>query len=87
MAKLQKSPVHGETGSTLLVMPKFDIRPATIHIVGDSSLICHNWSKKATNEMLDKQMKKAKSAKSAKDPEQDFLDSLYPYPGGGYGFP
>lgn len=38
--------------------------------------------------MLDKQMKRATKAKEAKDPEQDFLDSLYPMPDSmGYGFP
>jgi hypothetical protein len=32
-------------------------------------------------------MKKARQAKEAKDPERDYLDSLYAHPDGGYGFP
>lgn len=70
-----------------LELPRFDLRMFTVKLVGDSPLICHAWSKKARTEMLDKQMKRAKQGKMAKNPEQDFKDSLYPYPGGGYGFP
>jgi hypothetical protein len=58
-----------------------------ITLVGDSPLICHAWSKKAKAAMLAKQMKKAAQAKAAKDPEQDFKDSLYAHPDGGWGFP
>ena len=73
--------------SKLLELPKFDLRTMTIRLVGDTSLICHKWSKKAKQQMLDTHMKKPKQARAAKDPQQDFEDSLYPYPGGGYGFP
>jgi hypothetical protein len=66
---------------------KIDKRTVTIRLVGDSPLICHKWSEKAKKEMLDKQMKKAKTARAAKDPQRDYEDSLYTYPDGGYGFP
>ena len=46
-------------------------------ITGLSPLISHSWSNKAIKEMLDKQMKKAKTAKEAKDPYRDYADSLY----------
>lgn len=52
-----------------------------------SSLISHAWSTKAKTEMLLKQMKKATQGKQAKDPTQDYLDSLYKHPSGGYGIP
>lgn len=68
-------------------VPKIDVRQLDITLIGDSPLICHKWSEKAKKEMLDKQMKKAKPAKAAKDPEQDYRDSLYEHPAGGYGFP
>jgi hypothetical protein len=58
-----------------------------LKIEGDSPLICHAWSNKAKRAMLDKQMRKAKQGKEAKKPEKDFEESLYKYPGGGYGFP
>lgn len=66
---------------------RIDKRTVTLRLVGDSPLICHKWSEKAKKEMLDKQMKKAKTAKVAKDPQRDYEESLYALPGGGYGFP
>ena len=76
-----------KTVDKVIELPALNIQTAIIKIVGDSSLICHAWSKKAKQEMLDKQMKKAKQAKEAKDPEKDFQESLYKIPGGGFGFP
>lgn len=71
----------------IINLPKLDVRIIPITLVGDSSLVCHAWSDKAKQMMLDKQMKKAKGGREAKDPEQDYLDSLYHHPDGGYGFP
>jgi hypothetical protein len=73
--------------SSTISLPRFELRSMRIRLIGDAPLICHAWSHKAKTEMLDKQMKKAKQAKAAKDPEQDFRDSLYIHPEGGYGFP
>lgn len=72
---------------TVIEIPRIDVREMEITLIGDSPLISHKWSEKAKKMMLDKQMKKAASAKDAKDPEQDYKDSLYEVPGGGYGFP
>lgn len=52
-------------------------QPFRLWIVGTSPLICHAWSKKAKDEMLQKQVKALKAAKPARDPEQEFIDSLY----------
>lgn len=73
--------------ATMIELPRLDLKPLQVTLVGDSPLICHAWSKKAKQEMLDKQMKKAKQAKAAKDPEKDYRESLYAHPDGGYGFP
>lgn len=70
-----------------IVLPKMSIQVVEITLIGDSPLICHRWSEKARRQMLDKQMKKARGAKEAKVPEDDFRESLYPHPEGGYGFP
>lgn len=69
-------------------LPPFKLQKLQIKLIGETPLICHNWSKKAKQEMLDKQMKKAKKGREAKNPAQQFRESLYPLPDGdGYGFP
>lgn len=56
-------------------------------IVGDTPLITHAWSEKAKREMLQKQVKATKSGKDARDPQADFVSSLYEMGEGAYGFP
>lgn len=68
-------------------LPQLNLQTMQVTLIGDSPLICNAWSKKAKQEMLDKQMKKAKQARAAKNPEQDYKESLYEHPEGGYGFP
>ena len=58
----------------------------TFWIVGLTPLIVHAWSEKARREMLGKQLKATKGGKEQRDPEADFVSSLYEMPGG-YGFP
>lgn len=82
MAKGKQS--AGQVG---IVLPAMNLQIIKVTIVGDSPLICHAWSSKAKKQMLDKQMKKAVEKKAAKSPEDDYKESLYPYPGGGFGFP
>ncbi|MGI8765709.1 MAG: hypothetical protein ACR2KM_04225 [Gemmatimonadaceae bacterium] len=72
---------------TPIELPPLDVRMLTLSLVGDSPLICNAWSEKAKRQMLSKQMKEAKQGRAAKNPEQDYLESLYPLPDGGYGFP
>ena len=66
-----------EESKAVITLPGIDIAFFTVSIVGDSPLIVHNWSHKAKQEMLDKQMKKATNGKEAKNPVMDYLDSLY----------
>src|SRR5208283_2284464 len=73
--------------SEMIVLPTLNIQTAHVQLVGDSPLIVHAWSKKAKQQMLDKQMKRAKQAKEAKDPQKDYEESLYRSPDGGYCFP
>lgn len=57
-------------------------------LVGDTPLITHAWSEKARREMLGKQIKIVKSGgKEARDPQADFVSSLYEMADGVYGFP
>lgn len=66
-----------EKQSAEITLPKLAIKLIDVQLCGDSPLISHAWSKKAKQEMLDKQMKKAKQAKEAKDPWRDFCESMY----------
>lgn len=70
-----------------IVLPQLNLQTIGLRLVGDSPLIVHAWSEKSKKMMLDKMMKKANTGRVAKDPEQEYRDSLYPFPGGGYGFP
>ena len=72
---------------TTVTLPPLRIETIRVTLIGDTPLIVHRWSEKAIKQMLDKQMKKATAGKEAKDPVQDFKDSLYVLPDGGYGFP
>lgn len=71
----------------IVELKPINIKQISLELIGDSSLIVHAWSAKAKKEMLDKQMKKAKSAKTAKDPEQDYEEAFYRLENGKPGFP
>lgn len=71
----------------VISIPPLNIQTARLTVVGDSPLVVHRWSQKAKEQMLGKQMKKALPGKAAKDPQEDYEQSLYKLPGGGYGFP
>lgn len=58
-----------------------------VWIVGDTPLITHAWSEKAKREMLSKQVKATKAGKEARDPQADFVSSLYDMGDGTFGFP
>ena len=69
-----------KTAEQMVAIKAINIKRASIELVGDSPLIVHAWSAKAKREMLDKQMKKAKTAKAAKDPEADYEEAFYRLP-------
>ena len=68
-------------------IPKLRIAKTVIRIIGETSLICHNFDEKTRKQMLDKQTGAATAGRAKKNVDQLFKDSLYPFPGGGYGFP
>lgn len=59
----------------------------TVWLVGDTPLITHAWSEKARREMLEKQVKATKGGRELRDPQADFVSSLYEIGEGAYGFP
>jgi hypothetical protein len=76
-----------KNGGVDIELPKFDLRRMKIKLVGDSSVICNNWSANNRRQMLEKQMKQPQEAKAAKNPEQEYQASLYKLPNGRHGFP
>lgn len=63
-------------GALLSTKPIF--QPFNLWLIGDTPLITHAWSEKAKREMLQKQVKATKPGKEARDPQEDFVSSLYP---------
>jgi len=59
----------------------------SVWLVGGTPLITHAWSEKAKREMLAKQVKATKPGREQRDPQQDFVNSLYEMGDGSYGFP
>lgn len=90
-AKAKKAPEVeiSETPISLaaILSKKPIFQPFEMWIVGDTPLITHAWSEKAKIEMLQKQVKATRAGKEARDPEQDFVNSLYKMGDGKYGFP
>jgi hypothetical protein len=80
MAKTTQEAVHdGEETISLaaaLSVPT-NYKRFSFIVVGDTPLITHAWSEKARREMLGKQIGITKPGKEARDPQADFLNSLY----------
>ncbi len=72
---------------TAVKLPKIKLEGFRIWLVGDTPLITHAWSEKARRAMLSKQSKETKEGTDIRDPEDDFLHSLYEFSEGTFGFP
>lgn len=70
-----------------LLSNKAAFKRFSVWLVGETPLIVHAWSEKARREMLSKQVKATKGGKEARDPQADFVSSLYEMSDGVYGFP
>lgn len=75
------------TEPSVIEIPPIEVRTYVFRIIGDSPLICHAWSAKAKQEMLDKQMGKARGKKEPKNPDQDYDGAFYRLPDGTPAFP
>lgn len=90
MARTKKVAEEPKEADTItLRVPKLKYTHFSIWIVGDTPLITHAWSKKAKDEMFNKQVNlvNTKRGKEPKNPDQEFVDSLYDLGDGTYGFP
>lgn len=72
---------------TTIELPQIDVRIMNLTVAGLSPLIIHRWSDKAKQMIKDKQAKKATKGREQRNPKKEYEESLYPFPGGGYGFP
>jgi hypothetical protein len=63
--------------SVVINIPALNIKKAKIRIIGDTPLIVHAWSEKAKRQMLEKMMKKATTGREVRDPEKEFVNTLY----------
>ena len=86
MAPVANGKVQSALGG-LIEIPPIEIKTYVLRIVGDSPLICHAWSIKAKQEMLDKQMGKARGKKEPKNPQQDYEEAFYRLEDGTPAFP
>lgn len=66
-----------------------ETQDVSIKLIGITSLICNRFPERAPEQILNKQQKKAKGGKKIRDPEKEYLESLYPKNGatGCYVFP
>ena len=77
-----------EAKGQLITIPQMKIGRMKLKLIGDTPLICHAWAQKQIKQMEDKHAKnRTKGNREKRDPEQEYRDSLYPFPGGGFGFP
>lgn len=72
--------VVGKKSEKVVDLLPIQIQQFEIKVVGLSPLIVHRFSEKAKKQIEDKQQKKAKGAREARDPNAEFLGSLYTYP-------
>ena len=68
-------------------IPELELAVATVRIIGDSSYISHAWDPKIQEMMEAKQQGKAANKKAPKDPEHDYLASMYRTADGEPGIP
>lgn len=66
---------------TEVKIPEMNVKMCELTLVGESPLLVHKFSEKAKREIEEKQQKKAKNAKEARDPHQEYLSSMYTFPG------
>lgn len=83
------STTAGATGAEKpsITIPKIEAQTVQVPIVGTAPLIVHAWSQKAKQQMLDAQQGRKTRVKQDRDPQADYLASLYHTADGGYGFP
>lgn len=93
-ATQQKANEVGKAKKKQVDISRPTIKLAKLKIAGMTDLICKKMSEKTTEALVSKQSKRSPKAKEARDPQQEYLDSLYVIgskkagtKGARYGFP
>jgi len=63
--------------ATAVIIPELDTATINVWIRGTSELIENKWATKAVRQMIDKQIGEASQGKEPKNPDENFLESLY----------
>lgn len=80
-------PPAAEQAQETVLIPRIQPKVLEVEIVGTTPLLVCAWSKKAKEQMLAKQMKRANKAREAKNPHEDYLAGLYTSTTGWTGIP
>lgn len=87
MVKKTKDTTEAPISLAAVMSKKPEFKGFNVWLIGDTPLITHAWSEKARREMLGKQVKAPKAGRDARDPQADFVSSLYEMGANSYGFP
>jgi hypothetical protein len=87
MKKAEQTDMPAPVTLSALLSKKRPYQTARFWIVGDTPIIVHAWSEKTRLEMLAKQVKATKPGREVRDPQAEYVASLYEMSDGVYGFP
>lgn len=75
--RTMKAATKPSAAASVVVIPGIGIRNVVIRVIGDTPFISHAWSQKAVQMIKDKQAKKAVAGRETRDPQADYLSSMY----------
>ena len=70
-----------------IAIPKLEIEPMDVAIIGDGPLMTNKFSEKAKRQIREKQQGKPSKGREKKVPEEDFKGAIYVTDDGRYGIP
>ena len=83
----KKKEDSGNEGVRSVTLIRLKRETAIVPIVGTSPLVVHAWSKKAREDVVGPHVGNARPRKELRDPQAEYLDSLYHLDGDRTGFP
>lgn len=71
---------------SVVVIQELKMETITVPIMGLTELITNKWSQKAITMIEEKQQKKSQEKRPVRNPEEEYLNSMYRFDDGRYGF-